>query len=80
VRNAQAYLHLVQQAGSFSDWLWAFVEHTPQLPPHPLTRENLRSVSPEAKAMSKDQASTTCHGEVTPTCVKDHAQSVARVS
>ncbi len=52
VQNAQAMLRLVEQTGSFSDWLWAFVDHTPQLPTIPLTREDIPSATPTAKALS----------------------------
>jgi DNA-3-methyladenine glycosylase I len=53
VQNAQAYLRLVEQSGSFSSWLWAFVEHKVQYPTIPLTRETIPSLSPAAEAMSK---------------------------
>jgi DNA-3-methyladenine glycosylase I len=53
VQNAQAYLRLVEQSGSFSSWLWAFVEHKVQYPAIPLTRETIPSLSPAAEAMSK---------------------------
>lgn len=53
VQNARAYLRLVEQTGSFSDWLWAFVEHRTRLPNVPRTRENTPVSTPEAEAMSK---------------------------
>jgi DNA-3-methyladenine glycosylase I len=53
VQNAQAYLRLVEQTGSFSDWLWQFVGHKPRLPSVPLMLENIPSSTPEAQAMSK---------------------------
>jgi DNA-3-methyladenine glycosylase I len=53
VQNAQAYLRLVAQTGSFSDWLWAFVGHQPILPRVPLTFANMPNATPEAEAMSK---------------------------
>jgi DNA-3-methyladenine glycosylase I len=53
VQNARAYLRLVEETGSFSDWLWAFVDHQPRLPAVPLTREMIPTSTPEAVAMSK---------------------------
>ena len=53
VQNARAYLRLVEQHGSFSHWLWAFVDHETLLPTVPRTRENTPTTAPEAEAMSK---------------------------
>lgn len=53
VQNAQAYLRLVEQEGSFSNWLWGFVGHQTILPSVPRTRENIPTSTPEAEAMSK---------------------------
>jgi DNA-3-methyladenine glycosylase I len=52
-QNARAYLRLVEQKGSFSDWLWAFVGHQTILPSVPLTPGNVPVSTPEAEAMSK---------------------------
>jgi DNA-3-methyladenine glycosylase I len=78
VKNAHACLRLTAQHGSFADWLWAFVGHETQLPPHPLTRDNIRSASPEAEAMSKSlkQAGFTFVG---PTICYAFMQSVGMV-
>lgn len=53
VKNAQAYLNLVAQTGSFSNWLWAFVDHKTRRPTVPLTREDIPTSTFEALAMSK---------------------------
>jgi DNA-3-methyladenine glycosylase I len=53
VQNARAYLRLVEQTGSFSQWLWAFVGHETLLPLVPRTRENMPTKTAEAEAMSK---------------------------
>ncbi|NJN83473.1 MAG: DNA-3-methyladenine glycosylase I [Caldilineaceae bacterium] len=53
VQNAQAFLRLAEEAGSFGDWLWGFVDNEVRLPSHPLTREKLPSVTPEAEALSR---------------------------
>jgi DNA-3-methyladenine glycosylase I len=78
VQNAQAYLRLVEQTGSFSDWLWRFVEDVPRLPTTPRTRENLPSRTPAAEAMSKalKQAGFTFVG---PTICYALMQSVGMV-
>jgi DNA-3-methyladenine glycosylase I len=53
VQNAQAYLRLVEQKGSFANWLWQFVGNETRLPTLPLTRSLVPSSTPEAEAMSK---------------------------
>jgi DNA-3-methyladenine glycosylase I len=53
VQNAKAYLRLVEQTGSFSDWLWAFVDNQPLLPTVPLYPGNIPTSTPQAERMSK---------------------------
>lgn len=53
VKNAQAFLRLVDEHGAFGDWVWSFVGGAPLLPDVPRTRENIPSVTPEAVALSK---------------------------
>ena len=53
VRNAQAYLKLKAELGSFSDYLWNFVGGAPILHAWE-TGEQLPATSPESVAMSKD--------------------------
>jgi len=53
VQNARAYLRLVGQAGSFSDWLWDFVGNETLMPAAPLLPGNIPTSTPEAEAMSK---------------------------
>jgi len=78
VQNAQAYLRLVAQTGSFSDWLWGFVGHQTILPSVPLTFANMPSRTPEAEVMSKalKRASFTFVG---PTICYAFMQSVGMV-
>jgi DNA-3-methyladenine glycosylase I len=78
VQNAQAYLRLVEQTGSFSDWLWAFVDHKTLLPSEPLTLGNIPSSTPAAVVMSKalKQAGFTFVG---PTICYAFMQSVGMV-
>ncbi|RME61478.1 MAG: DNA-3-methyladenine glycosylase I [Caldilineae bacterium] len=53
VRNAQAFLSLVEQQGSFSDWLWDFVGGEPLLPSVPRTSENLPAETPLSRELSR---------------------------
>lgn len=53
VRNARAYLGLVEREGNFSRWLWQFVGGEPRLPDAVLTEENLPSQTPESEALSR---------------------------
>jgi len=53
VRNAQAYLKLRNELGSFSDYLWCFVEGAPIVNTRKSLAE-LPAISPESEAMSKD--------------------------
>ena len=53
VQNAQAYLRLRAEEGSFADWLWAFVGGTPLMPIKPPTMQSLPAFTAEATAMSK---------------------------
>lgn len=78
VQNAQAWLRLRDNQGSVAEWLWAFVNGAPLLPPKPLTRQDMRSTSPEAEAMSKAlrQAGFTFVG---PTICYAFMQSVGMV-
>ncbi len=78
VQNAQAYLRLVAQTGSFSDWLWAFVGHETLRPDAPLTPGNIPASTPAAIAMSTalKQAGFTFVG---PTICYAFMQSVGMV-
>ena len=53
VRNAQAYLKLQDELGSFSDYLWSFVGGVP-IVNNWKTLADLPATSPESEAMSKD--------------------------
>ena len=53
VKNARAYLRLVEQQGSFSEWLWQFVGNETRRPSVPLLRSNVPTSTPEAEAISK---------------------------
>ena len=53
IKNAQAYLQLEKELGSFSDYLWKFVGGTPVVNTWK-TMAELPAISPESEAMSKD--------------------------
>ncbi|MCA9925989.1 MAG: DNA-3-methyladenine glycosylase I [Anaerolineales bacterium] len=52
VKNAQAYLNILETEGSFSDFLWQFVDSKP-IPNAWQTMAEIPAVTPESEAMSK---------------------------
>ncbi|MCA9859704.1 MAG: DNA-3-methyladenine glycosylase I [Thermomicrobiales bacterium] len=52
VKNARAYLQLVEEEGAFSDYLWSFVGGD-TIVMRPVGPEDFRATSPESDAMSK---------------------------
>ncbi len=52
VKNARAYLQLVEDEGSFSDYLWSFVGGD-TIVMRPTGADDFRATSPESDAMSK---------------------------
>lgn len=52
-RNAQAFLRTQREFGSFSDYLWGFVDHRP-IVNRPSTMKDVPPVTPLAEAISKD--------------------------
>jgi len=53
VKNANAWLRLQTEVGSFSDYLWGFVGGQPMVM-RPASSDDFRATSPESDAMSKD--------------------------
>ena len=53
VRNAKAFLRLVEEHGTFAAWLWRFVDDTPLLSATPLTMELIPAETEIARALSK---------------------------
>jgi len=51
IRNARAYLEIMEETGSFSRFLWDFVGGAPQVN-SPVKLSDYRTTSPEAEAMS----------------------------
>jgi DNA-3-methyladenine glycosylase I len=54
IKNARAFLKLQDEAGSFSDYLWDFVDGSPIRTPGKLSRATYRATSPESETLSKD--------------------------
>jgi len=52
IRNAQAYLRLKEETGSFSDFVWSFVDGEPRVN-RPQTIADVPAMTPEATALSK---------------------------
>jgi DNA-3-methyladenine glycosylase I len=53
VKNARALLKLQDELGTFSDFVWSFVDGKPIRTPGPLSRATYRATSPESDALSK---------------------------
>ena len=53
ITNARAFLDLVNAEGSFSEWLWAFVEGQPIIN-HPTTLSDVPATTSESDALSKE--------------------------
>jgi DNA-3-methyladenine glycosylase I len=54
ISNAQAFLKIVEEFGSFDQYIWGFTDHKTLFGPPRESLEGLPSTSPEAQAMSKD--------------------------
>lgn len=52
VTNAQFFLEVQKEHGSFSKYIWSFVNHKP-MKTHPKNLSEVRATSPESDAMSK---------------------------
>src|SRR3954467_7496690 len=53
VRNACAYLDLVDRAGDFGTWVWGFVEGRPLPPDVPLLPQDVPATTPQSDRLSK---------------------------
>lgn len=54
VSNAQAYLAIHKESGSFDRFLWQFTNHQTLRDPRGMTRGRIRATSPESDRMSKE--------------------------
>lgn len=52
ITNAQAYLRLVEREGTFSGWIWSFVDGTPRINRW-AGREEVPATSPQSDRLSK---------------------------
>ena len=80
VRNAQAFLAIQKEFGSFDRYIWNFVDGAP-MQPRRQRREDVPALTPQSDAMSKDLAkrgftfvgSTICYAFMQATgMVNDH--------
>ncbi|MBL9188798.1 MAG: DNA-3-methyladenine glycosylase I [Opitutaceae bacterium] len=55
ITNAQAFLAVQKEFGSFDRYAWSFVNHTP-IVNHPRQREDVPTRTPESDAFAKDLA------------------------
>jgi len=53
IQNAKTFLSITEKHGSFSDLLWAYVDHTP-IVGHRKTIEDIPATTPESDKLSKD--------------------------
>jgi DNA-3-methyladenine glycosylase I len=54
ISNAQALLKIVEEFGSFDQYIWGFTDHKTLFRQPMKTLEEMRPTSPESQAMSKD--------------------------
>jgi DNA-3-methyladenine glycosylase I len=53
IHNAQAFLKLRSEDGSFSDFVWSFVDHQPLRHPRGFTMQTLPTHTPESDVLSR---------------------------
>lgn len=53
IRNAEAYLNIIEEFGSFDKYIWQFTNHQ-TIVNHPTGLGDIVTTSPESDAMSKD--------------------------
>ena len=54
IENAKQFLVVQKEFGSFSKYIWGFVDHKVSRTPGPLSRKTYRATSPESDKLSKD--------------------------
>ena len=86
ITNAQRFLEVQREFGSFHDYIWQFVGGKPKVN-HPRSMKDVPATTPESDAMSKDLrkrgfkfvGSTICYAFMQATgMVNDHALSCYR--
>lgn len=78
VSNAIAYLEIQKSHGSFCDYIWAFVDHSP-IQNHPKTLKDVPAVTPLAEKISKDLKKKGFKF-VGPTVIYAHMQATGMVN
>lgn len=87
VKNAQAYLKVLEELGSFDKYLWQFTGGKTLRDPKGMRKERMRATSPESDAMSADLkargfrfvGSTVCYAHMQATgMVDDHVEGCFR--
>lgn len=85
-QNAQAYLEIVKEYGTFKEFIWSFVEHKPRIN-YWKTMSEVPATTPESDAMSKElkkrgfkfTGSTICYAYMQSVgMVNDHVTSCFR--
>ncbi|MFC1483845.1 DNA-3-methyladenine glycosylase I [Candidatus Neomarinimicrobiota bacterium] len=79
ITNAQAFLQIQQEFGSFDKYIWQFTGYQTIKNPDYLTWENIPVSSPESDAMSKDLKARSFKFVGTVTCYA-YMQSIGLVS
>ena len=79
INNAQRFLAVQKEYGSFDRYIWQFTGYKPLRRPGPITLENMPSQTPESETMSRDLKSRGFRF-VGPTICYAHMQAVGMVN
>jgi DNA-3-methyladenine glycosylase I len=79
INNAQRFLEVQKEFGSFDRYIWQFTDHKTLRRPGTLTYENLPAQTPDSEAMSKDLKKRGFRF-VGPTICYAHMQAVGMVN
>ena len=79
INNAQRFLEVQKEFGSFDRYIWQFTGHKTLRKKGPITLEGLPAQTPESEAMSKDLKSRGFRF-VGPTICYAHMQAVGMVN
>ena len=79
INNAQRFLEVQTEFGSFDRYIWQFTDHKTLRRPGPLTLENMPAWTPESEAMSADLKKRGFRF-VGPTICYAHMQSAGMVN
>ena len=79
INNAQRFLEVQREFGTFDQYIWQFTGHKTLRRPGTITMENLPSLTPESEAMSSDLKGRGFRF-VGPTICYAHMQAVGMVN